>query len=103
MGHIFKILGIVVEFLDYEEHTNEEAYAYVQHISKSSTYKDRLPEIERLYISFEDEDAILEVVMKSRPFERLRRITGYLVGSTDRWNDGKTAELKDRVVHSSEG
>lgn len=99
MGHIFKILGIVVEFLDHEEHSPEEAYAYVQHISKSSTYKDRLPEIERLYISFEDEDAILEVVMKSRPFERLRRITGYLVGTTDRWNDGKKSELNDRVNH----
>lgn len=99
MPHIFKILGIVVEFLDHEEHTSEEAYAYVQHISKSSTYKDRLPEIERLYISFEGEDAILEVVMKSRPFERLRRITGYLVGTTDRWNDSKKAELDERVKH----
>lgn len=33
------------------------------------------------------------------PFERLRRITGYLVGTVDRWNDGKKAELKDRVNH----
>ena len=33
-------------------------------------------------------------------FERIRRITGYLVGTTDRWNDAKKAELKDRVVHS---
>lgn len=33
------------------------------------------------------------------PFERLRRITGYLVGTIDRWNDGKLAELKDRVKH----
>lgn len=32
-------------------------------------------------------------------FERLRRITGYLVGTIDRWNDGKKAELKDRVKH----
>ena len=33
------------------------------------------------------------------PFERLRRITGYLVGSLDRWNDGKKAEEADRVKH----
>lgn len=33
------------------------------------------------------------------PFERIRRITGYLVGSTDRWNDAKIAELRDRVKH----
>lgn len=32
-------------------------------------------------------------------FERIRRITGYLVGTIDRWNDGKTAEEKDRVKH----
>ena len=32
-------------------------------------------------------------------FKRLRRITGYLVGSLDRWNDGKRAEERDRVKH----
>lgn len=32
-------------------------------------------------------------------FERLRRITGYLVGSLERWNDGKKAEEYDRVKH----
>lgn len=33
-------------------------------------------------------------------FERLRRITGYLVGTLDRWNDGKKAEEAVRVKHS---
>jgi hypothetical protein len=33
-------------------------------------------------------------------FERLRRITGCLVGTLDRWNDGKKAEEHDRVKHS---
>ena len=32
-------------------------------------------------------------------FERLRRITGYLVGTLDRWNDAKKAEEKARVKH----
>ncbi|MCQ2288727.1 MAG: anaerobic ribonucleoside triphosphate reductase [Muribaculaceae bacterium] len=35
----------------------------------------------------------------SKDIDRLQRITGYLVGTTDRWNSGKLAELKDRVVH----
>ena len=35
----------------------------------------------------------------SRHIDRLQRITGYLVGTTDRWNSGKLAELRDRVVH----
>ena len=33
-------------------------------------------------------------------FERIRRITGYLVGTLDRWNDAKKAEEKDRVKHA---
>ena len=33
-------------------------------------------------------------------FERIRRITGYLVGTIGRWNDAKRAEEKDRVKHA---
>lgn len=33
-------------------------------------------------------------------FERIRRITGYLVGTVDRWNNGKKAELHDRLKHA---
>ncbi len=36
-------------------------------------------------------------------FERIRRITGYLVGTMDHWNDAKTCEERDRVKHSAEG
>ena len=36
----------------------------------------------------------------SQPFHRIRRITGYLVGSLERFNDGKRAEEHDRVKHS---
>ena len=34
--------------------------------------------------------------------DRLQRITGYLVGTTDRWNNAKLAELNDRVIHAAE-
>ena len=34
------------------------------------------------------------------PFDRIRRITGYLVGTLDRFNNGKRAEERDRVKHS---
>ena len=34
-------------------------------------------------------------------FERIRRITGYLVGSLDTWNDAKKAEERDRVKHTT--
>ena len=32
-------------------------------------------------------------------FESIRRITGYLVGTMDKWNDAKKAEEHDRVKH----
>lgn len=35
------------------------------------------------------------------PFERIARITGYLVGTENRWNDAKRAELHDRVKHAA--
>jgi len=39
----------------------------------------------------------------SHHIDRLQRITGYLVGTTDRWNSGKLAELNDRVTHIDDG
>lgn len=36
-------------------------------------------------------------------FERIRRITGYLVGTVERFNDGKRAEVMDRVKHGIAG
>lgn len=51
--------------------------------------------------SYEDASANLEVcpVCGSHNIDKLQRITGYLVGTTDRWNSGKLAELHDRVTH----
>ncbi len=44
-----------------------------------------------------DEDSC--PVCGSHNIDRLQRITGYLVGTTDRWNKAKLAELNDRVIH----
>lgn len=50
---------------------------------------------------YENADAHLDTCPKcgSHRIDRLQRITGYLVGTTDRWNAGKLAELNDRVTH----
>ncbi len=50
---------------------------------------------------YENADDLMEVCPKcgSRVIDKLQRITGYLVGTTDRWNSAKLAELNDRVVH----
>jgi anaerobic ribonucleoside-triphosphate reductase len=54
-----------------------------------------------LACGYEDASNDLQVCPQcgSNNIDRLQRITGYLVGTTDRWNDGKLAELKDRVTH----
>ena len=50
---------------------------------------------------YENAKADLDVCPKcgSHHIDKLQRITGYLVGTTDRWNSGKLAELHDRVTH----
>lgn len=50
---------------------------------------------------YEDAQASLEECphCHSKRIDCLQRITGYLVGTTDRWNSAKLAELRDRVVH----
>ena len=40
-----------------------------------------------------------KVIGENVGFERIRRITGYLVGTLDRFNDGKRAEVEARVKH----
>ena len=43
--------------------------------------------------------AVLDYELQVVPFERIRRITGYLVGGMNRWNNAKRAEEHDRVKH----
>ena len=77
--------------------SEEERKAYMDYARKK--YPDDV--IDTLIISFDDEGyANLEIHKHSKPFVRIRRITGYLVGTMDHWNDAKTAEERDRVKHS---
>ena len=57
-----------------------------------------------LECGYENSTADLEACPKcgSTHIDNLQRITGYLVGTTDRWNQAKLAELNDRVVHGNE-
>ena len=50
---------------------------------------------------YEDATEGLNVCPKcgSLNIDKLQRITGYLVGTTDRWNSAKLAELNDRIIH----
>lgn len=43
-----------------------------------------------------------KIVGEGVKFDRIRRITGYLVGTLDRFNNAKKAEVNDRVTHATE-
>ncbi len=51
-------------------------------------------------IDLDGEFANVQTNLGKRPFERIRRITGYLVGTLDRFNNAKAAEERDRVKHT---
>ena len=69
-----------------------EAKEYVKRAPKGTYLMSIVADGEYAEISYEFRDHV--------PFERIRRITGYLVGSLERFNDGKRAEERDRVKHT---
>ena len=61
---------------------------------------ERVDDVTSIHVkATSDNEVDVSYIAKNRPFERIRRITGYLVGTLDRWNDSKQAEEKDRVKH----
>lgn len=76
----------------------EEIDAYIVRAHKK--YGKTVKEI-RLSVDKDDPEYVnIEYMFEDVPFERIRRITGYLVGTLDRFNDAKRAEERDRVKHS---
>ena len=75
--------------------TEQETQDYVNYLESKYNRK-----IKFLKVTVDDDFADLEYEFEPQPFERIRRITGYLVGTTDRWNPGKLAELNDRIQHT---
>lgn len=54
-----------------------------------------------LDINVQGEDVELTAILSAVAFQRIRRITGYLVGDLGRFNNAKRSEVKDRVKHTS--
>lgn len=52
-----------------------------------------------MHLDVDGEEVGIEYGYTATPFDRIRRITGYLVGTLDRFNDAKRAEESDRVKH----
>lgn len=72
----------------------KEIDAYVNRANK------KCPNCKEMRLKVVDDDFVdIEYLFEDVPFSRIRRVTGYLVGDLDRWNDAKRAELEDRVKH----
>ena len=73
-------------------------------VKEQATYVDYLENkynriVDSLDISVDGEFVDLHYKFQPVGFERIRRITGYLVGTMDNWNGAKAAEERDRVKH----
>ena len=64
--------------------------------------KKQYPDRQIRSVEFRVDGAYVDVRYRyeSVPFHRIRRITGYLVGDVEKFNDAKRSELNDRVKHS---
>ena len=76
--------------------TQEEINAYIEHGKQK--YPDKV--IKEITIKVDGDFVDLKYDFDDVPFERIRRITGYLVGTTDRFNNAKRSEERDRVKHT---
>ena len=88
---------MVVEVLG-SEISADQKQAYLTHI-KEKIGASAFRAITQIIIKIDGDFVNLEWHFSPAPFDRIRRITGYLVGTLDRFNDGKRAEEADRVHH----
>ena len=87
--------GIDVTVNGIENMSEQEIQSYISYVEDQTD-----EQLETLSISLEDNGNVaLDYDLRPAKFERIRRITGYLVGTIDRWNNAKRAEEHDRVKH----
>ena len=72
----------------------DEAKAYIDY-----NLEKHGPALESVDVHIDGDYADMHYKLSEMPFERIRRITGYLVGTLDRFNDAKRAEESMRVKH----
>ena len=96
----FNIDGQIVKFNNFDSATEDIAKEYFDYANEHKADKTYI--IERIIINILNGTVELQVVYKQtkEKINRIRRITGYLTGSIDSWNDAKKAELRDRVKHA---
>ena len=87
--------GIDVTVKGLSDVSEQEILSYIDMLEEENN-----EELSSLTISPAEEGSVaLDYVLQPAKFERIRRITGYLVGTIDRWNNAKRSEEHDRVKH----
>ncbi len=77
------------------EMEQKEIDSYVDYLNEKFPTK----QIDTLNLKIDGDYVDMDYTFESVPFERIRRITGYLVGTVERFNNAKRAEEHDRVKH----
>jgi len=85
-----------VEITLNEDISDAELDAYILYVKKKNAGKI----LERMELDIQGDEVSIQCSFKPVPFEKIRRITGYLVGTLERFNDAKAAEEHDRVKHT---
>lgn len=78
---------------DPEIFSKEEIEGYLE------TSKARFPNLKAITFKPDGKRIFCKYVAQDVPFERIRRITGYLTGDLTSWNNAKRSEESERVKH----
>lgn len=93
-------VNIISKNFEFEE---GEAQNYYDYIIEREKIKDKDILNGDIIVTLNDDNTVdIDWKFVGRKFERIRRITGYLVGSLDSWNDSKRSEERERVKHDTE-
>lgn len=87
--------GIDVTVNGLNDVSEQEIVNYIDYVQAQTKEKVNSLELS----ATKDGQVDIHYELQPQKFERIRRITGYLVGTIDRWNDAKRAEEHDRVKH----
>lgn len=97
--HTSEVRGVMVHNAGTIPISEEEATEYIKYLENKLQAK--LINLVINVVEGTDEVDLNYTYNTYAPFERIRRITGYLTGALDTWNDAKQAEEKDRVKHDT--
>ena len=95
MVSVYQIDDVQVEIYNIPDMDEGEVAKYIDLVKAQTDSRLVKLQIEPVGL----DEIMLSYTCRGVKFERIRRITGYLVGSIDRWNNAKQAEERDRVKH----